>query len=115
MTAAKTTSSTAFTLNSKWSTPTPEAARGNIRLVSFMCGKAATALIEKCQNPSYVYPSHPNVRCFLSAFNLIQEDGSVSETVKKVVLQMLAETTSQAQSTAPLQKEVSKIFDGKDS
>ncbi|HSW72310.1 MAG TPA: hypothetical protein VLG44_02740 [Chlamydiales bacterium] len=113
MATTKTTSSssTIFTFTSRWSTLTPEVARVNIRLVSFMCGKAADALIKKCQNPEYVYPSVPNVRCFLSAYNLIQEDGSVSDTVKNVVLQMLAETTSQTQSTAPLQKEVSKIAD----
>jgi len=107
MTTLKAASSTAPF--SKWFTPTPEVARANIRLVSFMCGKAAEALIEKCKNPDYVYPSTLNVRCFLSAYNLIQEDGSVSKTVKKVVLEMLAEAT--AQTTASLQKEVSKIGD----
>lgn len=94
--------------SSEWSTPTPDVARKNIRLVSFMCGNAATALIEKCKDPSYRYPTHPNVRCFLSAFNLIQEDGRVSDTVKKVVLDMIKEEAKKTR-TPPLQKEVSKM------
>lgn len=81
----------------------------NLILIKPFFGDAPlTFLLQKCNNPQLKYPDSPDVRKMLSRFYLIKKDGSISEEVKKVVLDRLT-VSEGTRSSTPLKKEVTVV------